>query len=1628
MKIILIMPFFIFALKEIKHMKSIVIILIIFSTFSNLFCQIEGRPRLSINPLNAGLLKVRENPFKPPQKIGDNWIIYLEYSNDFAVNYSAYTAVQGSCVSNNNNLYNIPRNNASIYDPFQAIAQAFGHTPNYSGFEFILNSNEDRSIIVKAEEFNLTEMVYKPLLYLLVEKMLDILLDGDVTDNLKEAITNRWIERLNSENAFVTTILNNVNDPIDFTNAVSSIISNFDINLLKTEIISILESNGYSNISHSVLTSVILTILNKMASGAYVDAIDYCIVFTDIMTALWDQQELTFCMPITYEECYQDLYEPNDTWGEAYNVEVFEGENIIDTGTSKIDSPTDIDIYRLDITNPGEMYVELSNISSDINIRLFAYETGKEINISKNYVNGIISFTKRVCYPQVYYLTISSSIGDYSCLPYFLNMDWSNKEGGLLCSLFNFGSSKKSTQCINCSEILFNDYTSQPIFEGSTYSISAHLGSDDLNQYYNVYAVNTNTGELEGSTAPNVLAKPSQSGPPNITLTGIGCGESVILRAEHVDDPYGCFYEIPIELPPCTEENKTISVAWPQNPNECYEWGTTQTINWTASSNIQSVQIQYCNLGGSCHNLESSYPNTGSYSWTLPPYEGSYYIKLTDVSNNLICDQGYYFEIDDDCDESECDPSVPILLTPSNGQISSIGTDLFVSFDSEYFYPCQFSNYEIWISNYSTFPAAQTSMNNTTIESFNVASLSIATTYFWKVRIINDYGDLGSWSETRSFTLTEPSNIYEFSNPETCTSASNSYCVNNQSSFDLNEEIISSCALRNTSKHCKVIFQWKNSVGDTIHISESPWQYFQDQSLHFISSSYIPPASGNYTLDYYVRPTGEVAQLEYSKSISINAISNTNSYGDFHLNYADFTVIDSENPNQSGQGSSISVLAQLEYNGDPTSVPGNEINVKVGFFLKKRSFSQPNEGWTLFLGEKNINYKCSTTVGCNQVYTKSTILGFDLPYNLEPEEYHILVYADWQNEWFESNESDISNSDILDFDVKVNCESPQNFQIIGSTTNSFTSTWNSYGNELKYDMAYRIKDSGMDWDTIENVFSGQQLYGFNSCTYYDLNLISHCSENDSEDFDLSYATKCNTPCIIPTIYGVITTDSTFIVRVGTLDPAYRYSLQFREQGTQAWGKLGNRFDGIFNVSNLKPGTNYEYQVITYCLNDDNSGWSNTYILTTLNNCTDGLQNGDETGVDCGGSSCQPCDCEQEYYVADYLHVENQYIHVREEILSTGYVPDNKEVNYKAGTSIKMDVGFEVVEGAVYHAIIEECTFDCIDLLKNFGDSCNDGNENTENDIILNDCTCIGENIYDCIGLMLNFGDSCDDNNPDTENDTVQNDCSCIGQIIYDCPLLMLDIGDTCNDENPETENDVVQTSCICAGELIYDCPNLMSNIGDPCDDNDCLTMNDQINVNCLCSGDVNIIQDVDGNTYQTVQIGTQTWMAENLKTTKFRGGTQISSNDGSWLNLTTPQQTWYNRDSINYSEYGRLYNWYSIEGDSICPTGWHIPNESEWDILINIGDAGNKLKETGDEHWFNNNPNVTNETCFTLLPSGMFFNFTFEDVTRNTYFMYSDNNCCGTYKALAFSSSNSGTYNVNRSKSGGVSIRCLKND
>jgi uncharacterized protein (TIGR02145 family) len=194
------------------------------------------------------------------------------------------------------------------------------------------------------------------------------------------------------------------------------------------------------------------------------------------------------------------------------------------------------------------------------------------------------------------------------------------------------------------------------------------------------------------------------------------------------------------------------------------------------------------------------------------------------------------------------------------------------------------------------------------------------------------------------------------------------------------------------------------------------------------------------------------------------------------------------------------------------------------------------------------------------------------------------------------------------------------------------------------------------------------------------------------------------------------------------------------------------------------------------------------------------------------------------------------------------------------------------------------------------------------------------------------------------------------------------------------------------------------------------------------------VKDIDGNVYHTVKIGTQTWMVENLKTTKYNDGTPITlvTDNAEWLGIGSEAYCWYDNDSArNMETYGALYNWYTVKTGKLAPTGWHVATDQDWTTLTTFlgGEsvAGGKLKEKGTGKWQSPNTGATNEVGFTALPAGY----------RNTDGTFTDMGMSGDWWTSTeltginawfrgVGNNLSSVSRVGLSKAYGLSVRCVK--
>jgi uncharacterized protein (TIGR02145 family) len=213
-------------------------------------------------------------------------------------------------------------------------------------------------------------------------------------------------------------------------------------------------------------------------------------------------------------------------------------------------------------------------------------------------------------------------------------------------------------------------------------------------------------------------------------------------------------------------------------------------------------------------------------------------------------------------------------------------------------------------------------------------------------------------------------------------------------------------------------------------------------------------------------------------------------------------------------------------------------------------------------------------------------------------------------------------------------------------------------------------------------------------------------------------------------------------------------------------------------------------------------------------------------------------------------------------------------------------------------------------------------------------------------------------------------------------------------------------------------------------------------------------KDGDNNYYPVVQIGTQLWMAENLKTTKFNNGTTSIpdvTDQTEWAALTTPAYCWYDNNEIAYKDlYGALYNWFAVNTGNLCPIDWHVPADSEWSTLLDylksngynydgtnddykaaktLGAAsGWNLSSTAGSVGNSDYPTLRNATGFTALPGGLRYVDGFSSVGYYSWWWTAtiwDINYTSARRVIIYE--NTGVYGGGDLIEEGQSVRCVKN-
>ncbi len=208
------------------------------------------------------------------------------------------------------------------------------------------------------------------------------------------------------------------------------------------------------------------------------------------------------------------------------------------------------------------------------------------------------------------------------------------------------------------------------------------------------------------------------------------------------------------------------------------------------------------------------------------------------------------------------------------------------------------------------------------------------------------------------------------------------------------------------------------------------------------------------------------------------------------------------------------------------------------------------------------------------------------------------------------------------------------------------------------------------------------------------------------------------------------------------------------------------------------------------------------------------------------------------------------------------------------------------------------------------------------------------------------------------------------------------------------------------------------------------------NIISFTTPDFGSLTDIDGNEYKTVTIGNQIWMAQNLAVTRYNDGKEIQlvTDSVKWTSLTSPAFSWYNNDEEVYKKsYGALYNGYTAGSGKLCPAGWHVPSDSEWDLLAaylgGADVAGGRMKESGTSRWVRPNTGASNMSNFNALPGGLrYYDGNFRDLGFGAYWWSSTQlNPERAFFRFVFHEEST-IFRFDNLKRIGFSVRCLKDN
>ena len=341
-----------------------------------------------------------------------------------------------------------------------------------------------------------------------------------------------------------------------------------------------------------------------------------------------------------------------------------------------------------------------------------------------------------------------------------------------------------------------------------------------------------------------------------------------------------------------------------------------------------------------------------------------------------------------------------------------------------------------------------------------------------------------------------------------------------------------------------------------------------------------------------------------------------------------------------------------------------------------------------------------------------------------------------------------------------------------------------------------------------------------------------------------------------------------------------------------------------------------------------------------------------------------------------------------------------------------------------------------------------------------------------------YGDACDNCPNDDNEEQTNSDNDSYGDACDNCPTISNEAqlnsdtdnyGNACdncptadNEDQADSDGDGFGDACdyVCADPNNDDDINILDVVylinfkykggpaPDPMESGD---INNDGNINILdivylinykykggptpeCASPIGEVIDIDGNVYQTIKIGDQWWMMENLKVTHYRNGDPIPNVTSGWSTQTEGAYCNYNNDEGMAAVYGRLYNWYTVaDSRGLAPTGWHVPTDAEMQTLSDFlgGDAvaGAKMKEAGTVHWLSPNTGATNESGFTGLPGGSRSNagaYGYMGAYGSFWSATEYNSLRAWDRTLSYDNTDFPPNHEYRYKKNGFSVRCVK--